>query len=279
MSGLRPVVNDEQLAVLRLLVDRRPVSGVRTPHPDGRSPAPPAAARTDPRRREEGPLPPVRPRHAATPRSVPATAVGKTRRPAWPAELISETSSGSTPARRQPTKSSPSSSSPPVLGYSSCPVSARLAPPGGGRVGDITRFPNKPTTRPGTAPHPSTRPPETRSVIGSHGRTDRSTGSCTSWPASRSATPASAVTTTTARRPTAKHHGGHAMHQTPALRHRLPADAERRQEAHGDGPGEGNRETTRLQRDRAHIPTSALRTSHFPDPHQSPLKRPLRRAG
>ena len=43
MSGLRPVVDDEQLAVLRILVDRRRSLG-RGPHPDDLPAAPAAAA-------------------------------------------------------------------------------------------------------------------------------------------------------------------------------------------------------------------------------------------
>src|SRR5918994_2364603 len=54
VAGLRPVIDDQQLAVLRILVDRRLFPG-RRPHQDG-VPAAPPTARADPRRREEGPL-------------------------------------------------------------------------------------------------------------------------------------------------------------------------------------------------------------------------------
>jgi hypothetical protein len=54
MAGLRPVVANEQLAVLRLLVDRRRSLGDE--HTRKTSPAAPAAARADPGRGEEGPL-------------------------------------------------------------------------------------------------------------------------------------------------------------------------------------------------------------------------------
>ena len=50
MNGLRTVVDDEQLELLRLLVDRRRRIGEGA-HPDG-LPAPPAAAGTDPRWRQ-----------------------------------------------------------------------------------------------------------------------------------------------------------------------------------------------------------------------------------
>ena len=52
MAGLRPVVNDEQLAVLRVLVDRRRSLG--EDHTRMVVPAAPAAARADPRRGEAG---------------------------------------------------------------------------------------------------------------------------------------------------------------------------------------------------------------------------------
>jgi transposase len=68
-----------------------------------------------------------------------------------------------------------------------------IGPSGAARLlieaGDITRFPSKAHFATGTAPHLSTRPPASRSATGSRGRaTGRSTGSCTSWPSSSSAT-------------------------------------------------------------------------------------------
>ena len=54
MAGLRPVVDDEQLAVLRVLVDRRRSLG--EDHTRMIVPAAPPAARADPGRCEEGPV-------------------------------------------------------------------------------------------------------------------------------------------------------------------------------------------------------------------------------
>src|SRR5439155_7895101 len=67
-------------------------------------------------------------------------------------------------------------------------------------VGAITRFPDRGTSRPGTAPLLSTRPPAIRSAIGSPEQaTGRSTGSCTSWPPSSSATRPRAAPISTAK--------------------------------------------------------------------------------
>ena len=61
------------------------------------------------------------------------------------------------------------------------------------------------TSRRGTAPPRSTRPPATRSATGSRGRViARSTGRCTSWRPSNCATRLRAGPTTTARRPPAR---------------------------------------------------------------------------
>jgi transposase len=83
MACLRPVVNDEQLAVLRILVDRRRSLG-EDHTPDG-LPAAPAAVGADPRRCEEGPLCPPGQGTARRPRD----ATGKTRRRVA-AELIGD---------------------------------------------------------------------------------------------------------------------------------------------------------------------------------------------
>ncbi len=112
MSGLRPVVNDEQLAVLRLLVDRRRSLGedhtrmVSQLHQLLLELIPGGAKKDLSARQAKALLAKVRPRDAVA-------------RPdaAW-LRSSSATSSGSTPARRQPTKSSPSSSPPPAPGYS-----------------------------------------------------------------------------------------------------------------------------------------------------------------
>jgi transposase len=72
-------------------------------------------------------------------------------------------------------------------------------------VGDITRFPDRDHFASGTAPHPSTPHPATRSATVSHGPgTARSTGPCTSWPPSSCATPPRDARTTTGAKPTAR---------------------------------------------------------------------------
>jgi hypothetical protein len=72
-------------------------------------------------------------------------------------------------------------------------------------VGDITRVPTRPTSRPGTAPRPSTPPPDSRSGTGSPApATGRSTARCTSWPSSSRAIQPKAVPATTAKSPRAR---------------------------------------------------------------------------
>ena len=72
-------------------------------------------------------------------------------------------------------------------------------------VGDITRFPDRDHFASWNGTAPSMPPPATRSGTGCPARaTGRSTGSCTPWPASSSATPPKAAPTTTARRPTGR---------------------------------------------------------------------------
>jgi hypothetical protein len=200
MTGLRAVVNDEQLAVMRVLVDRRRSLGEEHTRKTSQTHQllleliPGGAKRSLSGAQAKALLATVRPRDI----------VGKTRRrspPSW-----SLTSSGSTPARRQRTQSSPSWSEQPAP---ACWTSTASAPPV--QPGFWSRSATSPgsrtrrTSHPGTAPRPSTPPPATRSATGSHEPgTDRSTGSCTPWPASSSATRHRAVTTTNARRPTAR---------------------------------------------------------------------------
>ena len=144
-------------------------------------------------------------------------------------------------------------------------------------VGDITRFPTKRTSRPGTAPHPSTPPPVTRSATDCPGAgTARSTGSCTSWPPSSCATPPKDAPTSTARKPTARHRWKRCARLKRRLsdivyRHMLDDASPRRE----DGPGRATGTTTLTPARPAHIPTPALRTSHFPDPPPAQPKTPL----
>ena len=149
MAGLRPVVSDEQLEVLRLLVDRRRPIG-RGPHPHGQ-PAAPAAAGTDARRRQEGPV--RRPGQHCWPGSARATPVGKTRKRVAPSS--SSTSSGSTRARRPPTRSSRPWSPRPAPRCWTCTASAPPVPPGcWSRSATSPGSPTATTSRPGPAPHP-----------------------------------------------------------------------------------------------------------------------------
>jgi hypothetical protein len=110
MTGLRPVVNDEQLAVLRILVDRRRSLGedhtrmVSQLHQLLLELIPGGAKKDLSARQAKALLAKVRPRDAA----------GKTRRRV--AAELSATLNGSTRARRPPTRSSPTSSPPPGPG-------------------------------------------------------------------------------------------------------------------------------------------------------------------
>ena len=182
-------------------------------------------------------------------------------------------------ARRPPTKSSPSCSPPPAPDCSTSTASAPQARPGcWSRSVTSPGSRTRPTSRPGTAPHPSTPPPATRSDTGSPAEgTGRSTGSCTSWPASRSATPAGPRLLRAQEGRRQSTHGGHALRQTPTLRHRLPADAQRHRSSTRRRAREGNRDTTLTPARPAHIPTPALRTSHFPDPSAPSLEHRYRR--
>ena len=85
-------------------------------------------------------------------------------------------------------------------------ASARPVPPGcWSRSVTSPGSPTATTSRPGTAPHPSTPPPATRSGTGCRGPgTARSTGPCTSWPPSSYATRPRAAPTTTDAKPTAR---------------------------------------------------------------------------
>jgi len=72
-------------------------------------------------------------------------------------------------------------------------------------VGDITRFPNRAYFASWNGTAPSAHPPASRCGTGCHGRgTGRSTGCCTSWPPSSSATLPRDAPTSTERRPPAR---------------------------------------------------------------------------
>jgi len=96
--------------------------------------------------------------------------------------------------------------------------------------------------------------------------TVRSTGSCTPWLGFSCATRHRAASTTTARRPTAKHR----WKPCAASSADSPTSCSKRcsttpwQQARGQAR-EDNGETTLTPARPAHIPEPALRTSHFPD--------------
>ena len=79
--------------------------------------------------------------------------------------------------------------------------------------------PTATTSRPGTAAHPSTPPPATRSDTGCRvPGTARSTGPCTSWPPSSYATPQKAGRTSTAAKPTGRPRWKPCEHSNDAYR-------------------------------------------------------------
>jgi len=196
MAGLRPVVSDEQLEVLQLLVDRR--RSIREEHtrkisqlhrlllelvPGGAKKYLSAAqARTI--------LAGVRPRDAA----------GKTRKRVA-AELVVDLERIYR-ARRPPTRSSRPSSPQPGPPCWTCTASAHPAPRGcWSRSATWPGSPTATTSHPGPAPPRSTPPPATTSATASPAAgTDRSTACCTSWRPSSCAPPPKAAPTTTARR-------------------------------------------------------------------------------
>lgn len=201
MAGLRPVVNDEQLALLRILVDRRRSLGedhtrmVSQLHQLLLELIPGGAKKSLSAAQAKAVLATVRPRDT----------VGKARRRVA-AELIGD-------LERVYRRSKDADKELKELVASTGTTLMDLhgiGPSGAARllveVGDITRFPTGTTSPPGTAPPPSTRPPASRYATGSPAPgTGRSTGCCTSWPRSSYATPPEAAPTSTARKPPGRH--------------------------------------------------------------------------
>jgi hypothetical protein len=203
MTGLRPVVNDGQLAVLRILAGRRRSLGQDHTRmasqlhlllleliPGGALKSLPAAqAKALPAR--------VRPRDAA----------GKARRrPA--AELTSDLERI---CQRKKAAGKELNELVKVTGTTLTALHG-TGPCGAARLlaeaGDMTRSRTRPTSRPRTAPRQPVPPPQTRPATGDRGpATARSTRRCTPWPSSSSATPPKAAPTTTARPPPARHPG------------------------------------------------------------------------
>ncbi len=174
MAGLRPVVNDEKLAVLRILIDRRSLGEDHTRmvsqlHHLLLELIPGGAKKDLSAAQAKVLLAKVRPRDAA----------GKTRRRVA-AELIADLEriyARKKAADKELTELVK------ATGTSLMDLHG-IGPSGAARllveVGDITRFLTAATSLPGTAPHPSTPPPATTCDTGYRGpATARSTGSCT----------------------------------------------------------------------------------------------------
>jgi transposase len=200
MSGLRPVIDDEQLAVLRVLVDRRRSLGedhtrmISQLHALLLELIPGGAKKDLSAAQAKALLAKVRPRDAAS----------KARRRVA-AELIGDLERI---YQRRKTADKELTELVAATGTSLMKLNG-IGPSGAARllveVGDITRFPDRTTSRPGTAPHRSTHHPATRSGTGCRGpATGRSTGPSTSWPPSNCATQPRDVPTSTAAKPTGR---------------------------------------------------------------------------
>lgn len=198
MAGLRPVVDDQQLAGLRVLADRRRALGedhtrmVAQLHHLLLELIPGGAKKDLSAAQAKALLAKVRPRDAA----------GKARRRVA-AELTADLE------RVYARKKAADKELRELIeatGTSLLTLNG-IGPSGAARllidVGDITWSPARATSLAGTAPHPSTRPQATRSATGSRApATGRSTGLCTSWrPSSCVTRPRAAPTTTGRRRP------------------------------------------------------------------------------
>ena len=214
MAGLRPVVDDEQLAVLRVLVDRRRSLGedhtrmVSQLHQLLLELIPGGAKKDLSAAQAKALLAKVRPRDAAgkTRRRVAAELIADLER-IYQRKKAAEQGAHGTGRRHRHHADGPARHR---------TLRRRPAAGRGRRHHPVPR--PRPTSRPGTAPHPSTPPPATRSGTGSPAPgTGRSTGSCTSWPPSSSATPPKAAPTTTAR----KADGKTSMEAMRALKRRL----------------------------------------------------------
>jgi len=234
MAGLRPLTDDEQLAVLRILVDGRRSLGedhtrmVSQLHQLLLELVPGGAKKALSAAQAKALLAKVRPRDAA----------GKARRRVA-AELISDLE-----RIHQRKKAANTELKKLVAATGTTLMDVHgIGPSGAARllveVGDITRFPNRAhfaswkrhrpdrrlLRRPGTTPPVPSRKPADQPRPAHHGH-----------------------------RPAAQPHrrprllrpqegvrqdldGSDAQPETPALRHRLPAHAQRRDHAHGDGPG------------------------------------------
>jgi transposase len=200
MAGLRPVVDDEQFAVLRVLADRRRALGedhtrmISRLHQLLLELIPGGAKKDLSAAQAKTLLATVRPRDAA----------GKARRRVA-AELISDPE----PVyRRKKAANKELAELVKATGTALMDLHG-IGPSGAARllveVGDITRSRTGHTSRPGPAPHPSTPPAATTCATACPAAgTDRSTRCCTSWQPSNSATPPKDGPTSTARSPPAR---------------------------------------------------------------------------
>ena len=202
MQGLRPVAGDAQLAVLRILADRRRSLGgghtrmICQLHQLLLELIPGGAKKSLSAAQAKALLARVRPRDAA----------GKARRRVA-AELISDLE------RIYQRKKDASKELNALLTATATTLTDLngIGPSGAARLlagsPTLRGSPAKPTSRPGTAPRRPAPPPATRSATGCPGpATARSTGCCTSWPSSSSATAtARAGPITTAKSPPGRH--------------------------------------------------------------------------
>jgi transposase len=270
MTGLRPVINDEQLAVLGLLVDRRRALGedhtrmISQLHRLLLELIAGGAKKDLSAAQAKALLATVRPRDIA----------GKTRRRVA-AELIADLER--IHARKKAankelnellkatgtTLTNLHGIGPPVL----LVCSSRSLTSRASRA--------KPTPRPGTAPPRSTPPPGTSSVTACPAKgIVRSTGCCTSWPPSSYATPSKVAPTSTGRRPRARPR----WKRCAALNAGSPMSSTASCSLTRCDRARRAREDTRGRHFNpawpTHTPTSTLRISHFPDPPHPSLKPP-----
>ena len=262
MAGLRPVVDDEQLEILRVLVDRRRSLGEEHTRKVGQlhhlllELIPVGRRRISPQ---------PRPRRC-WPRCGPATL---SARPASrvAAELVADLERIYL-RKKAADKELIELVKAPAPGCSTCTASVPPAQPGcWSRSVTSPGSPTGATSRPGTAPHPSTPPPATTSA--------------TAYPAAGNRQinrVLHIMATVQLRNPTEgrayydrKNAAGKtSMESMRCLKRRLSDIVYRTMvndlaATQATGPG-GHRGTSLTPARPAHIPTPALRTSHFPDP-------------
>jgi transposase len=245
MQGLHPVVNDEQIALLRVLVDRRRALGEDHTRMTSQlrqlllELIPGGAKKDLSAAQAKVLLASVRPREA----------VGKARRRVA-AELIADLEKiyqRSKAADKELTALLAASGTTLTdlhgIGPPAPPACwSRSATSPGSRP--------RRTSPPGTAPPHSTPPSGTRSGTGSAGKaTGRSTASFTSWPSTNYAPTPSAAPTTTDGRRKQDLDGSRPSTKTAPVRRDLPPDGPRRPTS-WDAPGRANSQRLRLQRDR-----------------------------